>query len=105
VTSLASNVRPDAAFLMRLADCLVVVIAIVLPWSTSTTAICIVAWILALLPTLDFASLRREVESAAGGLPVLLWCVGRRSDSSIGRESGDSEHPAQTSRCSGVAVR
>jgi hypothetical protein len=51
--SLASRARPDDALLARLADWLVVVIAIVLPWSTSATAICIVAWLLALLPTLD----------------------------------------------------
>ena len=76
MTSLTSSARPDDALLTRLADWFVVVIAIVLPWSTSATAICIVAWLLALLPTLNFASIRREVESAAGGLPVLLWCLG-----------------------------
>ena len=76
MTSLASSARLDDALLTRLANWLVVVIAIVLPWSTSATAICIVAWLLVLLPTLDLASVRREVESAAGGLPVLLWCLG-----------------------------
>ena len=76
MTSLASSARRDDGLLTRLADWLVVVIAIVLPWSTSATAICIVAWLLVLLPTLDLASIRREVESAAGGLPVLLWCLG-----------------------------
>jgi hypothetical protein len=76
MTSLASSTRLDDALLTRLADWLVVVIAVVLPWSTSATAICIVAWLLALLPTLNLASIRREVESAAGGLPVLLWCLG-----------------------------
>src|SRR6516225_5289121 len=76
MTSLASSARRDDGLLTRLADWLVVVIAIVLPWSTSATAICIVAWLLALLPTLNLASIRREVESAAGGLPVLLWCLG-----------------------------
>ena len=76
MTSLASSARSDNALLKRLADWLVVVIAIVLPWSTSATAICIAAWLLALLPTLDLASIRRDVESAAGGLPILLWCLG-----------------------------
>jgi len=76
MTSLASSARRDDGLLTRLADWLVVVIAIVLPWSTSATAICIVAWLLVLLPTLDLASIRREVESAAGGLPILLWCLG-----------------------------
>jgi O-antigen ligase len=76
MTSLAFTARRDDAFLRRLADWLVVAIAIVLPWSTSATAICIVVWLVALLPTLDLASIRREVESAAGGLPVFLWCLG-----------------------------
>ena len=44
-----------------------------LPWSTSATSILLVLWLLALLPTLDVAMVRREVETAAGGLPVLLW--------------------------------
>jgi O-antigen ligase len=72
----SSTVRRGDLFLMRLADGLVVLIAIALPWSTSATAICIVAWLVAVLPTLDLASVRRELESAAGGLPVLLWCLG-----------------------------
>ena len=33
-------------------------------------------WFLAWLPTLDVSALRREVASAAGGLPVLLWALG-----------------------------
>ena len=47
-----------------------------LPWSTSATGILIVLWLIALVPTLDAASVRREVMSAAGGLPVLLWVLG-----------------------------
>jgi O-antigen ligase len=72
----SSTVRRGDLFLMRLADWLVVLIAIALPWSTSATTICIVAWLVVVLPTLDLASVRRELESAAGGLPVLLWCLG-----------------------------
>jgi len=66
----------DIKVLRRLADWLVVLIAIALPWSGSASAICIVAWLLAVLPTLDVRAIRREIESAAGGLPVLLWCLG-----------------------------
>jgi O-antigen ligase len=72
----SSSVNLDDGRLKRLADWLVVLIAVVLPWSTSATAVCIVAWLLAVLATLDLASVRREIESAAGGLPVLLWCLG-----------------------------
>ncbi len=63
----------DRAALERLADWLVVAVAVTLPWSTSATGVCLVLWLLALAPTLDVAALRRELSSAAGGLPVLLW--------------------------------
>jgi O-antigen ligase len=55
------------------ADWLVVAIAVSLPWSTSATAILIVLWLMAVIPSLDVASVRREVVTSAGGLPVLLW--------------------------------
>jgi O-antigen ligase len=35
-----------------------------------------VLWLIALVPTLDAASVRRELLSAAGGLPVLVWALG-----------------------------
>jgi len=65
----------DRARLASLADWLAVAVAVSLPWSTSATAILIVLWLLAVLPTLDVAMLRRELASAAGGLPVLLWSL------------------------------
>jgi O-antigen ligase len=70
--------RPPAGFLDRLAvaaDWLAVAVAVSLPWSTSATGILIALWLLAVIPTLDPASVRREVMSAAGGLPVLLWAL------------------------------
>jgi O-antigen ligase len=60
----------------QIADGLVTAVAVSLPWSTSATAILIVLWLIALVPTLDAASLRRELLSAAGGLPVLVWALG-----------------------------
>jgi O-antigen ligase len=60
----------------QIADALVTAVAVSLPWSTSATAILIVLWLLALVPTLDAASVRRELLSAAGGLPVLVWALG-----------------------------
>jgi O-antigen ligase len=72
-----SRVAPlNHTSLLRLADWLVVLVAIMLPWSTTGTGICIVAWLVAVLPILDVASIRRQLESAPGGLPVLLWCLG-----------------------------
>jgi O-antigen ligase len=60
----------------QIADGLVTAVAVSLPWSTSATAILIVLWLIALVPTLDVASVRRELLSAAGGLPVLVWALG-----------------------------
>ena len=57
------------------ADWLAVAIAVSLPWSTSATAILVVLWLIALVPSLDPAQLRGELQSAAGGLPVLLWLL------------------------------
>jgi O-antigen ligase len=55
------------------ADWLVIAVAAALPWSTSAVGVLIALWIVASLPNLQFAAVRREVLSIAGGLPVLLW--------------------------------
>jgi O-antigen ligase len=72
----ATMPRFDRAFLQRLADWLATGVALMLPWSTSATGIFIVAWLLAVLPTLDIAAIRRELATPAGGLPILLWFLG-----------------------------
>ena len=59
----------------QIADGLATAVAVSLPWSTSATAVLIVLWLIALVPTLDVGSVRRELFSAAGGLPVLLWVL------------------------------
>ena len=65
--------RPDRAQLGRIADWLVVAIAVSLPWSTSMSAILIVLWLIAVVPCLGLASIWQEAKTAAGGLPVVLW--------------------------------
>src|SRR6516225_9938003 len=72
----SSIVRFDRAHLVGLADWLAVAVALALPWSTSAVGIAIAAWVVVLLPTLDIASVRHELATAAGGLPVVLWCFG-----------------------------
>ena len=62
--------------LANLADWLTVAVAASLPWSTSATSILLVLWLLALLPTLEWADVRRKLVTAAGGLPVLLVVLG-----------------------------
>jgi O-antigen ligase len=63
----------DMRMLQRIADWLAVAVVVSLPWSTSVSVILIVLWLLAVLPTLGIVDVRRELLTAAGGLPVLLW--------------------------------
>ncbi len=76
MTALSTAARFDRAFFARLADWLAVGVAVALPWPTTATGICIAAWLVVLLPTPDVAAVKRELFTAAGGLPVLLWCRG-----------------------------
>jgi len=66
----------DRARFAMVADWLVVAVAVTLPWSTTISEIFTVLLLLALLPTLSVADLRRELASWAGALPVLLWLAG-----------------------------
>jgi O-antigen ligase len=66
----------DRERMIRLADGLAVACAVSLPWSTSATGILVVCWLIALIPTLEIAAVRRELATPAGGLPVLLWSLG-----------------------------
>jgi O-antigen ligase len=66
----------DRLFLVRLADWAAVAVAVALPWSTSAVGIAVAVWLVVLLPTLSAASVKRELTTAAGCLPVVLWCLG-----------------------------
>src|SRR5262245_9908300 len=57
----------------RIADWLVVAIAVSLPWSTSASAVLIVLWWIAVYPALGFTSIWDEIRTPVGGLPVALW--------------------------------
>src|SRR5271156_317775 len=65
----------DMRLLQRVADWLAVAVVVSLPWSTSASLILIVVWLGAVLPSLAVADMRRELLTAAGGLPVLLWLL------------------------------
>jgi protein-S-isoprenylcysteine O-methyltransferase Ste14 len=45
-------------------------------WEAVAVAILLVVWLITLIPTLNTELLWREIKSAAGGLPVLLWLLG-----------------------------
>jgi O-antigen ligase len=65
----------DRARFAPVADWLAVGVAVAMPWSISASQILTAVWLLVLLSTLDVAEMRRELRSAAGGLPVLLWLL------------------------------
>lgn len=73
---MTSALRFDRASLVPLADWLVMGVALALPWSTSATGLFIALWLVVALATIDPAALKRELVTAAGGLPVLLCCLG-----------------------------
>jgi O-antigen ligase len=65
----------DRSRLSAVVDWLAVGVAVSLPWSTTATDVLVVAWLVAVLPTLDLPALRRELSTAAAYLPVLLWLL------------------------------
>jgi O-antigen ligase len=69
-------VRLDRTFFANLADGFAIGVAIAMPWSTSATGILIAVWLVFVLAALDPDSIKRELSTAAGALPVLLWCLG-----------------------------
>jgi O-antigen ligase len=66
----------DRTRLARASDALAVAVVVSIPWSTTATSILIVLWLVAVVPTLDWPAVRRELWTAAGGLPVLFWLLG-----------------------------
>src|SRR4051794_5625354 len=73
--TIATSLTFNRARVARLADGLAVGVAIAMPWSISASQILTALWLLALMPTLDIAEVRRELRTGAGGLPVLLWLL------------------------------
>jgi O-antigen ligase len=57
------------------ADWFAVAVAVVLPWSTTCTAVFIVLWLISLLGSWNIAERFREPWLAVGYLPALLWLV------------------------------
>lgn len=59
--------------LARYADAFAIGTAVALPWSRTLTSILLTLWLIALVPTLNWADVRREIAAPAGGLPILLF--------------------------------
>ena len=68
----APSMRLQAAWLRHPADCLAVATAASLPWSTSATSILVGLWLLAIVPTLSLAGLKRVLAMPAASLPIVL---------------------------------
>src|SRR5262245_7867321 len=62
----------ERARLAPLADGFAIATAVTLPWSVTAASIAIVLWLVAVLPTLDWGSLRRSFSIPGGALPALL---------------------------------
>jgi len=60
---------------LRAADWFALAVAVTLPWSTTATAIFITLWLVTILPATEVGIFRRELTSAAGLLPVVLWVL------------------------------
>ena len=73
----------DRKQVAQLADWAAVGVAVSLPWSTSATSILLVLWLVALLPTLDVAMMRRESKRRLAAASIIM--AARRSWDVVGR--------------------
>src|ERR1700710_1655452 len=56
-------------------DLLAVLIALLLPWSTSGVAIAVVLWIVALIPTIGWRALLRSLARPVSALPIAIFVL------------------------------
>ncbi len=61
--------------LIKIADTLVICLALVLPWSTSATVILICIWVLVVIPAIEPKELMQEMKQPASYLPVALFAL------------------------------
>jgi O-antigen ligase len=69
---IARALQPYQPKLAQTSDALAIAVAASLPWSTSATGILVGLWLIAFVPTLDLASLRRALAMPAAASVVLL---------------------------------
>ena len=73
--SVVWSARHDPAARILNVDLLTVLIAILLPWSTSGVAIVVVLWFVALIPTVDPRALLRSLMRPISALPIALFAL------------------------------
>jgi O-antigen ligase len=69
------SARHDPAARIMIVDWLTVLIAILLPWSTSGVGIAAVLWLLALAPTIDAGALLRSLRRPICVLPIAFFAL------------------------------
>jgi O-antigen ligase len=69
------SARHDPAARILNVDLLAVLVAALLPWSTSGVAIVAVIWLVALIPTLDLRAFVRSLKHPISALPVALFAL------------------------------
>ncbi|WP_240535656.1 O-antigen ligase family protein [Bradyrhizobium sp. STM 3809] len=77
-TAASCSVSPsllEAPAYLRLADMMVVLTAAALPWSTSATAIFMTAWLILIVPTIDWDELVRGLAAPACALPLAFFAL------------------------------
>jgi O-antigen ligase len=70
-----TTIRLNRSFLASLPHWFALGVAIALPWSTTAVGVLIVLWLLAVLPTLDYTAIWRNIATPAGGLPIVLCAL------------------------------
>src|SRR3984957_20743226 len=73
--SLVFSAWHDPAARILNVDLLTVLIAILLPWSTTGVVIAVVLWIFALIPTLEARSFLRSLKRPIGALPIAFFAL------------------------------
>ena len=65
----------EAPLYLRLADTMVVLTAVALPWSTTATAFFIVLWLVLLIPTIDWDELVRSLATPVSAMPLAFFVL------------------------------
>jgi O-antigen ligase len=69
------STRHDRASQIRNVDLAAVLIAAVLPWSTSATGIAVVLWLIALVPTIETPALLTSLRRPIAALPIAFFAL------------------------------
>src|ERR1700742_3296849 len=65
----------DPLVRLRNVDRLAMLIAVMLPWTTTGTGIAVVMWLIAVVPTVEPRALMRSLQRPASALPIALLAL------------------------------